>query len=79
MIPSKQRATLLSFDSLMGNAGGVAIQPVLGRTADISGYGISLLAGAIIQLASVPFLYLSRRQNSPADIASGKPSDKPAT
>jgi MFS family permease len=32
MIPSRQRATVLSFDSLMGSAGGVVIQPVLGRT-----------------------------------------------
>ena len=59
--------------------GGVVIQPLLGRTADISGYGVSLLAGAIIQLASVPFLYLSRRQNSPADVASGSPSNTPST
>ena len=59
----------------MGNTGGVVIQPVLGRTADISGYGVSLLAGAVIQLASVPFLYFSRRQNPPADTASGDPSN----
>ena len=38
MIPSKQRATVLSFDSLMGSAGGVVIQPVLGRVADVGGY-----------------------------------------
>jgi MFS family permease len=37
MIPSKQRATVLSFDSLMGSAGGVVIQPALGRGADNSG------------------------------------------
>jgi len=39
VIPSAQRATVLSFDSLMGSAGGVVIQPVLGRAADIYGYG----------------------------------------
>ena len=31
MIPSQQRATVLSFDSLMGSSGGVVIQPALGR------------------------------------------------
>ena len=31
MIPSKQRATILSFDSLMSSTGGVWAQPVLGR------------------------------------------------
>ena len=35
MIPSKQRATVLSFDSLMGSGGGVVFQPVLGRVADV--------------------------------------------
>ena len=39
MIPSKQRATVLSFDSLFGSLGGVFIQPALGRSADIWGYG----------------------------------------
>jgi MFS family permease len=71
MIPSQQRATLLSFDSLMGNTGGVVIQPALGRAADIWGYGISLVLGAAIQLVSAPFLVLSRAQNPPADAATG--------
>ena len=34
VIPSEQRATVLSFDSLMGSAGGVVAQPALGRVAD---------------------------------------------
>ena len=38
LIPSEQRATVLSFDNLMGSAGGVVAQPVLGRVADVSGY-----------------------------------------
>jgi len=69
MIPSKQRATVLSFASLMGNAGGVVIQPGLGRAADVYGYGSSLAIGAGIQLLAVPFLVGSRRRKSPADVA----------
>ena len=42
LIPSKQRATVLSFESLMGNVGGIGIQPALGRVADLSGYAFSL-------------------------------------
>ena len=38
VIPSEQRATVLSFDSLMGSAGGVVAQPALGRAADVYGY-----------------------------------------
>ena len=39
MIPSQQRATVLSFDSLMGSSGGVVIQPVLGKAADATATG----------------------------------------
>ena len=31
MIPSQQRATILSFDSMMSSTGGVWTQPVLGK------------------------------------------------
>src|SRR5262249_2540886 len=38
LIPSRQRATILSFDSLMGSTGGLSAQPALGRAADVWGY-----------------------------------------
>ena len=68
LIPSRQRATILSFDSLMGSAGGVWAQPALGRAADVWGYGPSYLLGAGISAFAVPFLVLSRRENADADI-----------
>ncbi|TFC25148.1 MFS transporter [Cryobacterium sp. TMT1-3] len=67
MIPSKQRATVLSFDSLFGSLGGVVIQPALGRAADLQGYGPSLVIGAVVELIGVPFLLASRRQRDRAD------------
>jgi MFS family permease len=67
LIPSRQRATILSFDSLMDSAGGVWAQPVLGRAADVWGYAPSYLLGAGISALSLPFIALSRRQNAPAD------------
>ena len=67
LIPSQQRATILSFDSLMTSSGGVWAQPVLGRAADVWGYAPSYVAGAAISALAVPFLHLSRRQNAPAD------------
>lgn len=69
MIPSKQRATVLSFDSLMGSSGGVVVQPLLGRAADVYGYSASLAMSGVIQLIAVPFLLASRRQGSQADRA----------
>jgi MFS family permease len=68
MIPSRQRATVLSFDSLMGSAGGVWAQPLLGRVADVWGYGPSYVVGAAISAIAIPALALSRRQNAPADM-----------
>ena len=67
LIPSQQRATILSFDSLMESTGGVWAQPVLGRAADVWGYAPSYLLGAGISALALPFLFLSRRQNAPAD------------
>jgi MFS family permease len=69
MIPSQQRATVLSFDSLMGSTGGVVVQPLLGKAADVWSYGTSLVIGAAIELAAVPFVVKSRREGSPADTA----------
>jgi MFS family permease len=67
LIPSRQRATILSFDSLMTSSGGVWTQPVLGRAADAWGYAPSYLMSAGISALALPFLARSRRQNAPAD------------
>jgi MFS family permease len=81
LIPSRQRATILSFDSLMDSSGGVWAQPVLGRAADAWGYAPSYLVGAGISALALPFLALSRRQNAPADtveVADAQASPQPA-
>jgi MFS family permease len=67
LIPSKERASILSFDSMMASLGGVGIQPALGRAADVWGYASSYTLGAAISALSVPFLVASRRQNAAAD------------
>ena len=67
MIPSRQRATIISFDSLMNSSGGVWAQPVLGRAADAWGYAPSYLLSAGISALAIPFLALSRHQDAPAD------------
>jgi MFS family permease len=68
IIPAQQRATVLSFDNLMSSAGGMLAQPMLGRVADVRGYAASYVVCAIIQLASVPFLLLARRENAASDL-----------
>ena len=68
LIPSEQRATVLSFDSLFGSTGGVVIQPVLGKAADVWGYPVSYTLSAAFQVFAVPFTWLARRERSDADV-----------
>lgn len=67
LIPSEQRATVLSFDSLMGSAGGVVAQPVLGRVADVNGYGPAYAVSAAISALALPFVLLARRAHASSD------------
>jgi MFS family permease len=78
MIPSQQRATILSFDSLIGNTGGVVAQPALGRAADVYGYGMSYVISAIASAFALPFLLRARTAAHPADRETALPTDESA-
>ena len=67
LIPTQQRATVLSFNSLLESGGGVVVQPALGRVADVSGYAPTFVLSAVIQAAALPFMVLARRTGSSAD------------
>jgi MFS family permease len=67
VIPSEQRATVLSFDNMMGSAGGVIAQPALGHVADVNGYAASYLVAAGISAISLPFIFLARREKAVSD------------
>ena len=67
IIPSKQRATVLSFDALMSSSGGVIAQPALGRAADVYSYGASYLLAGAVQLGALPFLVFAKRERTEAD------------
>jgi predicted MFS family arabinose efflux permease len=67
LIPSEQRATVLSFDSLTGSAGAIVAQPALGKVADVNGYPASYAVSSIFQFAALPFIYLARRQKPKSD------------
>jgi MFS family permease len=67
LIPSEHRATVLSFDSLLGSTGAVVIQPILGKTADVWGYAFSYTCSAIIHALAIPFAVLARRERAPTD------------
>jgi sugar phosphate permease len=67
VIPSEQRATVLSFDNMIGSVGGVIAQPALGRVADVNGYGASYVVAGAVQALAIPFLLLARRENAVSD------------
>ena len=73
IIPSRQRATVLSADNMLTSLGGVVCQPGLGKAADLWGYPASYLASAAFQALALPFLILARRENAKSDHSS---SDK---
>ncbi|MGE3467111.1 MAG: MFS transporter [Pyrinomonadaceae bacterium] len=67
IVPSEQRATVLSTDNLLASAGGVASQPVLGRVAEFWGYPASYLGSSVFQVLALPLLLLARKQNANSD------------
>jgi sugar phosphate permease len=75
-IPSEQRATVLSFASLMGSAGGVVSQPALGRVADVFSLGTGYVVAGILYAIRLPFILAVRRMRLPADevIAPARPA-----
>ena len=67
LIPSRERATVLSSYNLLGSSGGVIVQPALGRAADAWGYATSYLVGAGVEILALPFILLARRERARSD------------
>jgi MFS family permease len=67
IIPSGQRATVLSADNMLTSVGGVVCQPSLGKVAEMWGYPMSYLGSAAFQLLALPFMVLARRENAESD------------
>ncbi len=71
LIPSAQRATVLSFDSLLGDGGAIVGQTGLGWLSRGLGLGAGYAGGSILLAGALPFLLLLRRLGSPADAEEG--------
>jgi MFS family permease len=74
LIESNERATVLSFDSLLGSSGAVGIQPVLGKAADAWSYPASYVCSGAIQALAIPFIWLARRDRAETDAMSRAPA-----
>ena len=68
LIPSEQRATVLSSDNLLASAGGAVIQPGLGKSADVWGYPVSYIISSVIQIMALPFVLIAAYQKTPSDV-----------
>lgn len=71
VIPSAQRATVVSVDSMVGNAGGVVGQVGLGYLSRSFSIPIGFVAGGLGTLLVLPVLGLLRRMDEPADHLAG--------
>lgn len=67
-IPSDKRATILSFDALVGSSGGIIAQPALGKIADVFSYPTSYLASAAVSAFAIPFIALARSTHAKGDV-----------
>lgn len=67
LVPSEQRATVVSFDSMISGVAGVGGQAGLGVYADRSGYSAAYIVGGALTVLSVPLLWAARRRGAPSD------------
>jgi MFS family permease len=66
-VASGQRATVVSFDSLVAGVGGTVAQPALGAVASDRGYGPGFVVGSFVTMLALPVLWAVRRESAPAD------------
>ena len=71
MIPSEQRATIISFDSLVGNVGSVGGQVGLGYLGRQQSLGVGYITGGLVTLLSLPILLVFRALRMPEDQMNG--------
>jgi MFS family permease len=71
IVPSEQRATVVSFDSMVSGGGGVVGQTGLGALAERRGYSAGYILGGLTTLVAVPIVMLVRRRRDPEDFFEG--------
>ena len=71
IVPTEQRATVVSFDSMISGGGGVAAQAGLGALAERRGYSAGYILGGTATLLAIPLLWLVRRHRDQEDFFAG--------
>jgi MFS family permease len=67
IIPTEQRATVISFDSMVSGGGGVVGQVGLGALGESRSVGSAFVVGGLATVAALPFIGAARRLGGPAD------------
>jgi MFS family permease len=78
IIPTSERATLVSFDSLVGSLGSVGGQAGLGYLSQVRSIGDGFVVGGLATVVAVPLYTLLRRRGDPADRISPREVPAPA-
>ena len=72
VVPTEQRATVVSFDSMVSNVGGVGGQVGLGALGEARSVGAAFVAGGVATAAALPLLAKLRRLGGTADLVVGE-------
>lgn len=72
IIPSAQRATVISFNNMLDSAGGVVGQTGLGYLSRQQDIATGYVTGGAATILALPILFLLRRLDEPADRITGR-------
>ncbi len=72
MVPADRRATVVSFDSMVANLGGVGGQAGLGYLAKVRDYTTGYVVGGAVTVLAIPLYLGIRRSREDADRIVGK-------
>jgi MFS family permease len=67
LTPSEQRAAIVSFDSMVGNSGGILGQTGLGYLSQVSSIATGYVVGGLATVLVLPLQFALRRLNERAD------------
>lgn len=76
LIPSKERATIVSFNSMVGSAGSIIGQSGLGRISLQRTIPAGYIVGGLFTLLALPVLYRLRRSENTVDPIEGEAGTK---
>jgi MFS family permease len=76
VVPSEHRATVVSFDSMVGSAGSIGGQTGLGALSRAQSIASGYVVGGAVTLIALPVFARLRRLRRPADLVPGRGAGK---